>query len=71
MDEVTQVGIILNSFSSDFIRFTSNNIMNKLIYGVSWLLNELQTFKSITQHEKNKRSALYADKSSSPKAKKK
>ena len=30
MDEVTQVGIILNSLSSDFIQFTSNYIMNKL-----------------------------------------
>lgn len=71
MDEVTQVGIILNSLSSDFIQFTSNYIMNKLTYGLSQLLNELQTFESITRHGKNKGSALYADKSSSPKTKKK
>ena len=44
MDEVTLVGIILNSLSSDFIQFTSNYIMNKLSYGMSQLLNELQTF---------------------------
>ena len=70
MDEVTHVGIILNSLSSDFIQFTSNYIMNKLTYGLSQLLNELQTFESITRHGKNKGSALYADKSSSPKTKK-
>ena len=64
MDEVTQVGIILNSLSSDFIQFTSNYIMNKLTYGLPQLLNELQTFESITRQGKNKGSALYADKSS-------
>ena len=70
MDEVTQVGIILNSLSSDFIQFTSNYIMNKLTYGLPQLLNELQTFESITRQGKNKGSALYADKSSLPKSKK-
>ena len=71
MDEITQVGIILNSISSDFIQFTSKYIMNKLDYGLSQLLNELQTFESITQPGRNKGSANYADKSSSPKTKKK
>ena len=41
MDEITQVGIILNSISSDFIQFTSNYIMNKLNYRLSQLLNKL------------------------------
>ena len=49
IDQVTQVGIILNSMSSDFIEFTSNYIMNKLSYGVTQLLNELQTFESISR----------------------
>ena len=49
IDEVTQVGIILNSLSADFIQFTSNYIMNKLNYGLSQLLNELQTFESISR----------------------
>ena len=47
IDQVTQVGIILNSISPDFIQFNSNYIMNKLNYSVSQLLNELQTFESI------------------------
>ena len=71
MDDITQVGIILNSLSSDFIQFTSNYIMNKLSYGLSQLLNELQTFESITRHGKNKGSANHGDKSSSPKSEKK
>ena len=41
INEVTQVGIILNSLSVDFIQFTSNYIMNKLNYNLSQLLNEL------------------------------
>ena len=44
IDEVSQVGMILNSLSNDFIQFTSNYIMNKLKYDLSQLLNELQTF---------------------------
>ena len=48
MDEVTHVGIILNSLSSDLIQFTSNYIMNKLTYRLPQLLNELQTFESIS-----------------------
>ena len=47
IDEVIQVEIILNSISANFIQFTSNYIMNKLNFGFSQLLNELQTFKSI------------------------
>ena len=41
IDEVTQVGIILNSLSPDFVQFTSNYIMKKLNYGLTQLLNEL------------------------------
>ena len=35
IDQVTQVRIILNSLSSDFIQFNSNYIMNKLNYSVA------------------------------------
>ena len=35
INEVTQVGIILNSLSHDFIQLTSNYIMNKLNYILS------------------------------------
>jgi hypothetical protein len=68
MDEITQVGIILNSLSNDFIQFTSNYIMNKLNYGLTQLLNELQTFESIQRHAKNpKGSVNVADKGNSKK----
>ena len=69
IDEVTQVGIILNSLSADFIQFTSNYIMNKLNYGLSQLLNKLQTFESISRQGKMKGSANVADRASSSKAK--
>ena len=49
IDQVTQVEIILNSLSPDFIWFNSNYIMNKLNYSVSQLLNELQTFELISR----------------------
>ena len=49
IDQVTQVGIILNSLSPDFIQFNSNYITNKLNYSISQLLNELQTFESISK----------------------
>ena len=49
IDQVIQVGIILNSLSPDFIQFNSNYIMNKLNYSVSQLQNELQTFESISR----------------------
>ena len=35
IDQVTQVTIILNSLSPDFIQFHSNYIMNKLNYSIS------------------------------------
>ena len=57
IDEVTQVGIILNSLSHDFIQFTSNYIMNKLNYRLSQLLNELQAFEAINKGSKSGGSA--------------
>ena len=69
IDQVTQVGIILNSLSSDFIQFTSNYIMNKLNYGLSQLLNELQTFESISRLGKSMGSISLTDRPSSSRPK--
>ena len=55
--------------STDFIQFTSNYIINKLNYGLSQLLNELQTFESISRQGKMKGSANVADRASPSKAK--
>ena len=65
IDQVTQVGIILNSLSPDFIQFNSNYIMNKLNYSVSQLLNELQTFESISRLGKQMAFINIADRPSS------
>ena len=65
IDQVTQVGIILNSLSPDFIQFNSNYIMNKLNYSVLQLLNELQTFESISRLGKQMASINIADRPSS------
>ena len=71
IDEVTQVGIILNSLSHDFIQFTSNYIMNKLNYGLSQLLNELQAFEAINKGSKSSGSANVASSSRAKPMKKK
>ena len=71
IDEVTQVGIILNSLSHDFIQFTSNYIMNKLNYGLSQLLNELQAFEAINKGSKSGGSANVASSSRAKPMKKK
>ena len=67
IDQVTQVEIILNSLLPDFIKFNSNYIMNKLNYSVSQLLNELQTFESISRLGKQMASINIADRPSSSK----
>ncbi|KAG6510438.1 hypothetical protein ZIOFF_028459 [Zingiber officinale] len=67
IDESTQVSIILNSLSSDFIPFTSNYIMNKLNYGMTQLLNELQIFEAILGLVKNKAEANIVNKPNSSK----
>ena len=71
IDEVTHVGIILNSLSHDFIQFTSNYIMNKLNYGLSQLLNELQAFEAINKGSKSGGSANVASSSKAKPMKKK
>ena len=67
IDEVSQVGMILISLSNDFIQFTSNYIMNKLKYDLSQLLNELQTFESISKLGKSMSSLNLTEKASSSK----
>ena len=69
LDEPTQVSIILNSLSSEFLLFTSNYIMNKLTYGLTQLLNELQTFESICGTAKKKQEANVTSSSTSKKKK--
>ena len=65
------MGIILNSLSHDFIQFTSNYIMNKLNYGLSQLLNELQAFEAINKGSKSSGSANVASSSRAKPMKKK
>ncbi|XP_062080168.1 uncharacterized protein LOC133784917 [Humulus lupulus] len=47
VDEKTQVGIILNRLAPSFLTFTMNYFLNKLYYGVTQLLNELQMYEGI------------------------
>ncbi|XP_062100540.1 histone H1-II-like [Humulus lupulus] len=47
LDEKTQVGIILNSLAPSFLTFTTNYFLNKLEYGMTQLLNELQIYEGI------------------------
>ena len=58
IDERTQVSIILDSLTPDFLQFTSNYVMNKLDYNVSQLLNELQTFEAILKTRTQKAEAM-------------
>ena len=69
LDEPIQVSIILSSLPSEFLPFTSNYIMNKLTYGMTQLLNELQTFESICGTAKKKQEANVASSSTSKKKK--
>ena len=57
IDERTQVSIILDSLTPDFLQFTSNYVMNKLDYNVTHLLNELQTFEAISKTRTQKAEA--------------
>ena len=61
IDERTQVSIILDSLTSDFLQFTSNYVMNKLDYNVTQLLNELQTFEAISKTRTQKVEANVAE----------
>ncbi|XP_062080827.1 uncharacterized protein LOC133785624 [Humulus lupulus] len=47
IDEETLVGLILNNLAPTFLTFTTNYFLNKLNYGMTQLLNELQMYKEI------------------------
>ncbi|PON79817.1 hypothetical protein PanWU01x14_010490, partial [Parasponia andersonii] len=49
IDDRTQVNMILESFLPDVFQFKSNYVMNKKNYMITQLLNELQTFESISK----------------------
>ncbi|KAI0519621.1 hypothetical protein KFK09_007075 [Dendrobium nobile] len=51
IDEGTQVGMILETLSSRFLHLKSNYFMNRLKYNLTELLNELQTFESISKEK--------------------
>ncbi|PON64597.1 hypothetical protein PanWU01x14_123090 [Parasponia andersonii] len=59
IDDRTQVSMILESLSPDFLYFKSNYVMNKLNYTMTQLLNELQTFESISKDKSG--SAIVAE----------
>ena len=44
--------MILETLSLDFLQFKSNYFMNRLQYNLNELLNELQTFESISKEDK-------------------
>ena len=62
VDEKTQVSVILESLTSDFLPFTTNYIMNKLEYNLTQLLNELQTFETISKTRSKEGEANVAQK---------
>ena len=47
LDELTHVSKILNSPLKELNHFVNSYVMHKLNYGMSQLLNELQTYESI------------------------
>ena len=61
IDDRTQVSMILESLSPDFLQFKSNYVMNKLNYTMTQLLNELQTFESISKDKGKDGSATVAE----------
>ena len=61
IDERTQVSIILESLTPDFLQCTSNYVMNKLDCNVTQLLNELQTFEAISKTRTQKAEANVAE----------
>ena len=65
------MAIILNYLSHDFIQFTSNYIINRLNYGLSQLLNEIQAFEAINKGSKSGGSANIASSSRAKPMKKK
>ncbi|PON49381.1 hypothetical protein PanWU01x14_230610, partial [Parasponia andersonii] len=61
IDDRTQVSMILESLSPDFLQFKGNYVMNKLNYKITQLLNELQTFESILKDKSKDSSTTIAE----------
>ena len=61
IDDRTQVSMILETLLPDFLQFKSNYVMNKLNYKMTQLLNELQTFESISKDKGKHGSATVAE----------
>ena len=68
IDEKTQVNVILESITPAFIPFTTNYIMNKLEYNLTQLLNELQTFETISKTRSKEGEANVAERKPSSSA---
>ncbi|XP_060960231.1 uncharacterized protein LOC133031030 [Cannabis sativa] len=54
MDQTTQVSLILNSLTSDFLPYTSNYVMNKKEQDFHTLVNDLQTYENLIGGPKKK-----------------
>ena len=61
IDERTQVSIIIESLTPTFLQFTTNYVMNKLLYNMTQLLNELQTFKAISKTKPKESEANFVE----------
>ena len=51
IDEQSQVSFILKSLPKSFLQFCNNAIMNKIVYTITTLLNELQTYQSLMKNK--------------------
>ena len=61
IDERTQVSIIIESLTPTFLQFTTNYVMNKLLYNMTQLLNELQTFKAMSKTKPKESEANFVE----------
>ena len=61
IDERTQASIILESLTPDFSQFTTNYVMHKLQYNMTQLLNELQTFETVSKTRPKEGEANFAE----------
>ena len=48
IDEKSQVSFIMESLPKSFLQFRTNAMMNKIEYNLTALLNELQTYQSLS-----------------------
>ena len=55
IDKVNQVSFTSETLPKSFLQFNSNVVMNKLVYNLTILLNELQTYESLMKVKGQKR----------------